>query len=121
MARSQDSYGVGDIVLFAARTTPGHTANIVHRVIAVHADGSIVTQGDGRRTADGFDTTRRDIIGRVRWRIPHGATILHILSRWWVLALFTGGLVTARLWPGSQADDVLPGSDSLEPTAAIGC
>ena len=113
VARAQDSYAVGDIVVFAAPTTPGHTANIVHRVIGIGADGRIVTQGDGRRTADSFDTTRQDIIGRVRWRVPQGANALHVLSRWWVLAFLTGCLVTARLWPGSQADEVLPDSDGV--------
>ena len=99
VARSQPRYHVGDIVIFGIRTASGHGAKVVHRIIAVSPDGSITTQGDNRRTADSFHTTTADVLGRIQWRLPHGATLLRTLSRWWLLALACGALTIAMLWP----------------------
>ena len=106
VARTQDRYHVGDIIVFKVATTAGHNANIVHRIIAIEADGSFVTQGDNRSTADGFHTTRHDILGHVELRIPYGATTLRVLSRGWLLALLTGALVTTWIWPTAEKDDL---------------
>lgn len=102
VARTLDHYNVGDIVIFRVPTTAGHSANVVHRIIALNADGTVTTQGDNRSTADGFHTTMRDIVGEAKFHIPRGVLALRVLGQWWLLALLTGALVTARLWPGNE-------------------
>lgn len=100
VARVDAQYEVGDIVVIRVPVgDDGHHALVVHRIIALPADGAVVTQGDNRSTADGFSTTVHDIVGRARWRLPRGALVLHLLSRWPVLALMAGVLVAVRLWP----------------------
>jgi len=108
VARTEDRYSVGDVIIFTVPTTAGHFANIVHRIIAVNSDGSIVTQGDNRQTADGFHTTIHNVVGRAEWSIPQGATALRIMARWWVLAIVAGALVTALLWPRDDEDAAQP-------------
>lgn len=122
VARNRDHYNVGDIIIFKVPTSVGHTANVVHRIVALNADGTIVTQGDNRLTADSFHTTAHDVIGQARWRIPDGAITLRILSRWWLLAVITGVIVMLHLWPngdssGERADlpDSPAGAPSTEP------
>lgn len=103
VTRRQPHYQRGDIVVFAL-TPPGssHRALIVHRLVSIEPDGRIVTQGDNRRQPDGFTLTINDIVGRAELRLPQGGTILYVLSRWWMLALTVGALVTATLWPRSR-------------------
>jgi signal peptidase len=110
VARTQDHYNVGEIIIFKVSTSAGHTADVVHRIIKLNPDGTIVTQGDNRRTADSFHTTAHDVIGHAQWRIPAGAITLRILSRWWLLAVITGILVMIQLWPndGSREAAIEP-------------
>ena len=103
VARTAPEYHVGDIVVIrVAVGDGGDSALVVHRLTAVDADGSVTTQGDNRSTADGFHSTTRDIVGRARWRVPHGAELAGRLSRWWMLAGVAGVLVTIHLWPTSH-------------------
>jgi signal peptidase len=100
VARADDGYETGDVVVIrVAIGDAGRHALVVHRIIDVRSDGSVVTQGDNRATADGFPTTVDDIVGRARWRLPRGALLLHLLSSWPALALITGTLVAVSLWP----------------------
>jgi signal peptidase I len=100
VARSDGGYETGDVVVIrVAIGDAGRHALVVHRIIDVRSDGSVVTKGDNRATADGFPTTVDDIVGRARWRLPRGALLLHLLSSWPVLALITGTLVAVSLWP----------------------
>lgn len=107
IAQRQADYAVGDIVVFRARfTTGGAVAGlVVHRIVEIRADGTIVTQGDHRATADHFPLQEADVVGRVRARVPRASTLLWLLSRWWVLAPMTGLVTALTLWPQHQRPD----------------
>lgn len=105
IARAQSDYKPGTIVVFKVKL-PGHdnpTALVVHRLTAIGPDGSLTTQGDNRSVADGFTVTTADIVGRPVARIPHGGSILYLLSQWWLLAGTAGAITTASLWNTDQA------------------
>lgn len=111
IAHADDHYQPGEIIVFRIKPPGAHAPDhlIVHRLLAISPDGRITTQGDNRRVADGFVVTTNDIVGRARLRIPHGGTILHVLSRWWILSVVAGAIVTISLWPTAsieiQSDD----------------
>ncbi|MGZ4765168.1 MAG: signal peptidase I [Ilumatobacteraceae bacterium] len=114
VAHADDHYRPGEIVVFKIQP-PGdhaHEALIVHRLIAIDPDGHITTQGDNRSVADGFGLTTANIVGRARLRIPSGGTFLRVMSRWWMLAVVSGLIVTMTLWPSPPG--VAGSPDELE-------
>ncbi len=104
VAHRQDHYAPGEIVVFRVAVPGGHRL-VVHRLLAVDPDGHITTRGDNRDSADGFDVTTADIVGRAAVRIPMGGLILAMLSRWWFLAIVTGAVVTFYLLPDETDDE----------------
>ena len=112
VARSDDRYRPGDIVVFKF-DLPGelhHEALIVHRLIAIDANGRLTTQGDNRRVADGFSLTTSNIVGRAVLRLPKGGTILRLLSRWGILGFVAGAIAVAHLWPKPTIETASPGN-----------
>ncbi len=98
VARSRDTYHAGDIVVFDVnRPGVASSARVMHRIMSIAADGTIITQGDNRATADEFGTTTSDIVGEAQLTIPNGGTILWVLSRWWTLAGVAGVLTILAL------------------------
>lgn len=113
IARAEHRYVPGQVVVVRV-TPPGDgspPALVVHRLLDVASDGHITTRGDNRALADGFSLTTADIVGRADARIPGGGTVLVVLSRWWMLALFAGSLTTVMLWP--------QGTRITEPTGGL--
>jgi signal peptidase len=106
IAHADDHYQPGEIIVFRIKPPGNHSPDhlIVHRLIAIAPDGRITTQGDNRAVADGFVVTTHDIVGRARLRIPDGGTILHLLSRWWILGAVAGAITTLSLWPAAPAE-----------------
>lgn len=51
----------GDVVLFSR----GGYGRVLHRVIALHVDGTVATRGDANPTADREPVPRSDVEGRV--------------------------------------------------------
>ena len=123
VAHADDHYQPGEIVVFRIKPPGDHArdALIVHRLIAIDPDGRITTQGDNRSVADGFGLTTADIVGRARFRIPSGGTLLRVASRWWMLAVVSGLIVTMMLWPPSPgaigSDDEFKERDAAPATA----
>lgn len=101
IAHVADHYLPGQIIVFKIKRPGNHARDhlIVHRLVSIAPDGRITTQGDNRDNADGLAVTTNDIVGRARLRIPDGGTILHLLSRWWILGVVAGVIVTNSLWP----------------------
>lgn len=87
---------VGDVAV--VDLAGGAGGRVVHRVVGVDDEGRLRTQGDNRRTADGFETDPADVVGVVGVRLPRVGTALILLSRWWSLALLVGAVATITLW-----------------------
>jgi hypothetical protein len=58
----EDPIRPGDVIVFRH---PQEHGNVVHRVIAVRADGLLSTQGDNNEQVDACPLNRTDVIGRV--------------------------------------------------------
>jgi len=99
IARSRARYERGDVIVFAIRPSGSSTATtrVMHRIVAIGDDGSIVTQGDNRSNPDSFETTAADVIGEARWAVPRGGVALWLFSRWWFLGAVGGALIALRL------------------------
>lgn len=112
IARHEDRYDPGDVVVFQI-PIPGRSrrALVIHRLLQVGDDGRITTQGDNRANPDEFQLTVNDIVGRADLRIREGGTILLFGSRWWILAILSGVLVTVALWPPRPSNP-----NGLQPT-----
>lgn len=67
---------VGDIITFREGRTP-----ITHRVYSISEDGVIHTKGDANAQVDPYSIHASDVIGRVKYKIPHLGW-LFILLNW---------------------------------------
>ncbi|MDR0530826.1 MAG: signal peptidase I [Oscillospiraceae bacterium] len=94
IARAQDEYEVGDVVLYRDE----HGTTICHRI--AERDGAFfVTKGDANNVVDQRPVPQSDIYGKVRVIIRHiGAVqrVLHTSAGTMTLALLTVILI---LWP----------------------
>jgi signal peptidase len=104
--RTEPHYEPGDVVVYRIpRGQAGGGDLVVHRLVAVEADGTLVTRGDNRAFPDNFGATTHDIVGSVRHRIPGGGLGLLAVSRWWTLAIVAGAIATVSLWPAAVGSD----------------
>jgi len=110
VARTQDLYRPGDIIVFAADVggQSSHGPRIIHRIVSTGPGGYFVTQGDNRRAADTFTPSADDIIGQARWTIPRGGFVVWVLSRWWSLAIVGGVLVAMHVLNATNATQRAP-------------
>lgn len=115
LSRSQRHYEVGDLIVYETHPAP---TKVIHRITEVLSDGSFVTQGDNRTTADAVRPTPSDVIGKERFTIPYGGYILWLCSRWWTLGLVTGLLITLRLLRDSQPTTAVTPEPSVVPKPA---
>ena len=67
--RSAEGVGVGDLVVFSR---PEWSGGVVHRVVAISADGSLVTRGDANPTRDRDPVTRDRVKGIAVAVVPSG-------------------------------------------------
>lgn len=106
LARSQDRYHSGQIVVFDVQF-PGSSSRlrVMHRILAIAADGTVTTRGDNRATSDEFGTTTDDIIGEAVATVPRGGTVLWFMSRWWTLAAASGLITVMSLWKDERRQD----------------
>lgn len=107
--------GVGDVILFDPSITdpgPGSVVAfdrgqgpIVHRVLEVHADGSLHTKGDANPTADSAFVESGELIGTGRLLVPFiGLIRLMPFELAVALAVFIGiAMFTWRVSPGWSA------------------
>ena len=103
VARAQDRYAAGDIVVFPISDGAGGAQMVIHRLLAIAPDGTITTQGDNRAQPDGFALRTSDIAGTAVFNIGLGGRVLVIVSTWWFLALAAGLAAMRRLWPTEAA------------------
>jgi signal peptidase len=109
-AWAQDSYRPGDVVLYRIPTgSAGAGKLVVHRVVGINPDQTLVIQGDNRTNPDSFPVTNDEIVGRVRGHVPKLGLVMWLLSRWYVLSLSIGLFVACLVW--FRTPDDLSGID----------
>ena len=72
------NYHVGDIAAY--RSTTLHGATVLHRIIAIN-DGLFTFKGDRNNFIDPDHPTVHQIVGRLRFRIPHGGIVRAWVAR----------------------------------------
>jgi signal peptidase I len=86
------AYHVGEIAAYHSTTLRG--AVVLHRIIAIEA-GHFVFKGDNNNFVDPDAPTADQVVGRLRYRIPHGGEVRAWLAKPFVLfpllALAIGG------------------------------
>jgi signal peptidase I len=95
LVRPADGYRVGDVVAFHSQTL--HVV-VLHRIIAVHDDGTFTTRGDNNDFDDSGQTPPTAVIGKLWIRVGHGGIALELPKNpylWAVLVLIAllAGLV----------------------------
>lgn len=105
------SYHVGDIIAYRIPAgRPGAGDNVIHRIVGGNGTTGFITKGDHNPRSDYFwHPTQSDVIGRVWFHIPDGATWLtklrHPLPLGLLVTVVTFALVA---WPSGRkrrADD----------------
>lgn len=99
LTRDGGSPGVGDVVVFAVPEGLGAGSLVIHRIVALRADGSFVTQGDNRDTVDEWTLGPDDMVGRPVLHIPGAGSVLSGLGSGTMLAPLLGVAATLLLWP----------------------
>lgn len=91
--REKSSYDIDDIVVYRVTMSDG-VYRIVHRVVAVEADGSLRTRGDNRPSIDPFQPKTQDVDGRVITVVPKVGQIMTAMADWRV----SGGLAAITVF-----------------------
>jgi len=93
VTRKQASYSVGDIVAFRVpKGQPAEGAMVIHRIVGGGAEEGFVMQGDNKDSRDPWHPRKDDIVGRLWFRVPGGASYLLRLRQPLILGLLAGGL-----------------------------
>jgi len=108
---------VGDIIVFhIPKGEPAAGLLVVHRVIAIRDDGSYLTQGDNRKTADDFHIEAGDVVGSPVMGIPHAGRLIGLASTPLAVALAAGLITTLLMWPPTpRRHDDSPDSPGADP------
>lgn len=122
-ARRADHASVGDVVIYRMPIGDGSTRLVVHRIVEVRDDGSLVVRGDNRTTPDAVNPTTDELVGAPVVNLAPWGTRAVVLVPF-ALTLALGVLVVWWCWPteaqvaaatvGEAADEVETGP---EPTA----
>ncbi|MBI4883665.1 MAG: signal peptidase I [Actinobacteria bacterium] len=98
------SPGIGDTIVYTIPAgAPAAGQPIIHRIVGQRDDGSFVTQGDNRDTADSFVVTRSDILGSPRLAIPYAGAIVALARTPIAASVAMGLLSTIALWPRKRS------------------
>lgn len=97
---------VGNIIVFQIPADePGAGMMVVHRITSIRNDGSYVTQGDNRATADSFHITTDDVLGTPVRSIPRLGRLIGLLSTPTAVAFSAGVTAIMLLWPKRNEPD----------------
>ena len=108
---------IGDIIVFEiADNELGGGSLVVHRLVDQRPDGTYITRGDNSQSPDTFSTTRSDIVGSLRFSIPHGGQVIGLVSSPVGLAAATGMLSSLLLWPRKKSEQP---TEEGEPTDVV--
>jgi signal peptidase I len=93
IARAEDSYAIGDVVVFRVPAgEPGDGSLVIHRIVGGDSVGGFVMKGDNRTEPDPWRPTAADIAGRSWVHVPAAGNPLQIARQPLVLAGFLGVL-----------------------------
>ena len=107
IVRTQDHYGVGDIVAYRIpKGNPGAGHLVIHRIIG-HSHGGFLMQGINRTTPDAFYPKPSDVLGRYRFLIGLPGIGFWTLLPWICCALVGVGVVWIA-WPRAADPDDVP-------------
>ncbi len=99
---------LGRVITFEAPEGSGREGIVLHRLVAVAADGSLVTAGDGNAQPDSTPLAREDIIAQALILVP----FIGLPSFW----LTTGAVIPlVRMAPGHAARRARRGHRILDP------
>ncbi len=102
LVKSQESYGLGDVVTF--RDSRGET--VTHRIVG-GVSGQFITQGDANNTEDGELLPPERILGKLRLVLPGaGGVLMFLRSPLGILVLLVVGVLLIKLpdWIGTAKD-----------------
>lgn len=99
VARRGGAPSVGEVVVFEVPSGVGAGKLVIHRVVGQRDDGTFVTQGDNRETADEFRVGAEHVVGRPVAHLPRAGLLVGLLRQGWVLAVIVGMIVMLVLWP----------------------
>lgn len=102
LIKSQESYGLGDVVTF--RDSRGET--VTHRIMG-SVSGQFITQGDANNTEDGELLPPERILGKLRLVLPGaGGVLMFLRSPLGILVLLVVGVLLIKLpdWIGTAKD-----------------
>ncbi|MFB2580462.1 signal peptidase I [Herbiconiux sp. P15] len=85
-----DEIPLGRVISFEAPEESGRSGLVLHRIVALNHDGSIVTAGDNNEDADNWQLEKTDVISVARLLIPYVG-----LPALWVQ---DGDVVAFSLW-----------------------
>lgn len=93
IVRQQDSYVVGDVIAYRIpKADVGGGMLVIHRVVGGDAREGFVLQGDNRDSTDMWRPVHSDVVGSLRWHVPHAGTALFLLKTPMVIAGVIGFL-----------------------------
>jgi len=81
---------VGRVITYRAPAGSAHSGNMLHRIVAVNVDGSLVTAGDANAEPDSAPLARPNIVSQARLLIPWVG-----LPAFWVT---TGAFLPLGIW-----------------------
>ena len=103
--RAQDSYAVGDIVMYQTTGSYGETIAVTHQIIEIDENGNYITKGVNNQDADIDPVSPEQVVGKVFavwhgfgkvaafFRSPAGICVLLIaaVGVWLLIDLIPGG------------------------------
>lgn len=93
IVRRHASYRVGDVVAYKIpKGEFGAGAEVIHRIIAVNAEDTFVTQGDNKPLPDPWRPKATDVVGKAWLRVPGAGTKLAKVSAPLPLGVLCGAL-----------------------------
>lgn len=75
-ARAQNTYDVGDIVVFST-----DNGNVIHRIIGGDGDGGYVMQGDNNPEIDQWTPTDEDVLGAAVLHVPDAGNAVMLVRQ----------------------------------------
>jgi signal peptidase len=95
-----DVYHVGQPISFYE-----HGSVVTHRLMAVHADGTIETKGDANATIDPWHVSTKDIIGEVVYSPPMlGYWLVYLRNPLGLLSILIAALGCWQIWAFAGVD-----------------
>lgn len=75
-AREQESYGIGDIVVFST-----DNGNVIHRIIGGDGDTGYLMQGDNNPKVDQWTPTDEEVLGKAALHVPDAGNAVMLVRQ----------------------------------------